>query len=219
MREVSDPDEEEYDSDGNVVSTFKKREIIPLSPVDHSAITYVPFKRNFYVEHREIKNLPEYQISKLRHDLDISVSGVDPPPPFISFAHLGLDESLLDVIRKQKYHTPTPIQSQAIPIALSGRDLLGLAQTGSGKTVAYLIPLMVHVINQPEIKEGDGPIGLICTPTRELCQQVYHEAKILAKAYNLTVTAVYGGANKHAQELLLKSGTEILVATPVWEVY
>jgi ATP-dependent RNA helicase DDX42 len=76
---------------------------------------------------------------------------------------------------------------QAIPIALSGRDVIGIAKTGSGKTVAYMWPMLVHIMDQPEIKEGDGPIGLICAPTRELCQQIFFEAKKYGKAYGLRV--------------------------------
>lgn len=70
---------------------------------------------------------------------------------------------------------------------MNGRDIIGIAQTGSGKTAAYLLPMMVHVIDQPELKEGDGPIGLVCAPTRELCQQIYEEARKFAKSYNLHV--------------------------------
>ncbi len=92
----------------------------------------------------------------------------------------------MSLIKKSEFSQPTPIQAQvrahlqqtdvmlaclcpqAIPAALSGRDVIGIAQTGSGKTVAYLWPLLVHCIDQPEISEGDGPIGLICAPTRYL---------------------------------------------------
>ncbi len=90
----------------------------------------------------------------------------------MSFAHFGFDEALLNLIRKLKFTQPTGIQAQAIPVATSGRDVIGIAKTGSGKTAAFLWPLLLHAIDQPEIKEGDGPIGLICAPTRELCQQV-----------------------------------------------
>ena len=101
------------------------------------------------------------------------VSGYSPPRPCVAFAHFGFDDDLLTLIRRSEFSQPTPIQSQAIPAALSGRDIIGIAKTGSGKTAAFLWPLLVHAIDQPELKEEDGPIGLICAPTRELCQQVY----------------------------------------------
>ena len=91
-----------------------------------------------------------------------------------SFAHFGFDEALLKSIRKQKYTTPMPIQAQGVPSALSGRDLIGIAKTGSGKTAAFLWPLLVHIMDQRPQKAGDGPTGLICAPTRELSQQVTH---------------------------------------------
>ena len=78
------------------------------------------------------------------------------------------------VIKKSEFSKPTPIQSQAVAAALNGRDVIGVARTGSGKTAAFLWPLLVHTMDQPELKEGEGPIGLICAPTRELCQQVRH---------------------------------------------
>lgn len=78
----------------------------------------------------------------------------------------------MTAVRKAGYSQPTPIQSQGIPVALSGRDIIGIAKTGSGKTAAYLWPLLVHIMHQTELRAGDGPIGLICAPTRELSQQV-----------------------------------------------
>ena len=102
----------------------------------------------------------------------LQVTGYSPPRPCVSFAHFNFDSSLLDIIKKSEFTTPTPIQSQAIPTVLSGRDIIGVAKTGSGKTAAYLWPLLVHCMDQDDLVEGEGPIGLICSPTRELCQQV-----------------------------------------------
>jgi ATP-dependent RNA helicase DDX42 len=100
------------------------------------------------------------------------VTGPDSPRPVSSFAHFGFDDSLIKVIRKSEYTQPTPIQAQAIPAALSGRDVLGIAKTGSGKTAAFIWPMLVHIMDQKELAPGDGPIGLILAPTRELSQQV-----------------------------------------------
>ena len=74
-----------------------------------------------------------------------------------------------------KYQQPTPIQSQGIPIALSGRDILGCAETGSGKTASFSIPMVQHCLNQQSLRPGDGPIGLVLAPTRELAQQIERE--------------------------------------------
>ena len=79
---------------------------------------------------------------------------------------------------------------QAVPVALSGRDIIGIAKTGSGKTAAFIWPILVHIMAQKELKDGDGPIGLICAPTRELCQQIHMEAKKFGKCYNLRVYGI-----------------------------
>ena len=100
------------------------------------------------------------------------VTGFSQPRPCVSFAHFGFDGQLLALIQKSDFTKPTPIQSQSIPAALSGRDVIGIAKTGSGKTAAFLWPMLVHAMDQPQLKEGEGPIGLICAPTRELCVQV-----------------------------------------------
>ena len=79
-------------------------------------------------------------------------------------------------IRQREYQSPTPIQAQGIPVALSGRDILGCAETGSGKTASFAIPMIQHCLTSPKLRRGDGPIGLVLAPTRELAQQVglYH---------------------------------------------
>jgi len=83
-----------------------------------------------------------------------------------------LDEELIKRFVKKKYIQPTPIQSQAIPCALLGKDLIGIAKTGSGKTMAYIIPMIIHIIDQPLLKKSEGPIAIILSPTRELCIQI-----------------------------------------------
>lgn len=97
---------------------------------------------------------------------------------------------------------------------MSGRDLIGIAVTGSGKTAAFLWPLIVHILDQPPLKPGDGIIGLILAPTRELSIQIYNEAKKFAKVYNIQVVCCYGGGNKYEQSKALEVGAEICVATP-----
>ncbi len=154
-------DELEYDEDGNPIAPMSKKFIDPLPPIDHSEIEYKPFEKNFYQAHEEISTLSRNQINDLRQNLGIRVTGPQAPSPVVSFAHFGFDENLMKAIRKSEYTSPTPIQAQAIPAGLSGRDIIGIAKTGSGKTAAYLWPLLVHIMAQPELKPGDGPIGLI----------------------------------------------------------
>uniref|UniRef100_A0A670IWU4 ATP-dependent RNA helicase DDX42 n=1 Tax=Podarcis muralis TaxID=64176 RepID=A0A670IWU4_PODMU len=211
------PEEEEdnleYDSDGNPIAPSKKI-IDPLPPIDHSEIEYPPFEKNFHDEHEEITSLTPQQVVELRHKLNLRVSGAAPPRPGSSFAHFGFDEQLMHQIRKSEYTQPTPIQCQGVPVALSGRDMIGIAKTGSGKTAAFIWPMLVHIMDQKELEPGDGPIAVIVCPTRELCQQIHAECKRFGKAYNLRSVAVYGGGSMWEQAKALQEGAEIVVCTP-----
>uniref|UniRef100_A0A8B9Q7N7 RNA helicase n=1 Tax=Apteryx owenii TaxID=8824 RepID=A0A8B9Q7N7_APTOW len=204
----------EYDSDGNPIAPSKKI-IDPLPPIDHSEIEYPPFEKNFYDEHEEITSLTPQQVVELRHKLNLRVSGAAPPRPGSSFAHFGFDEQLMHQIRKSEYTQPTPIQCQGVPVALSGRDMIGIAKTGSGKTAAFIWPMLIHIMDQKELEPGDGPIAVIVCPTRELCQQIHSECKRFGKAYNLRSVAVYGGGSMWEQAKALQEGAEIVVCTPV----
>lgn len=204
----------EYDEDGNPIAPKKNKIIDPLPPIDHSTIEYEEFEKNFYIEHEEISSLTPDKVQELRNTLGIRVSGPNPPNPVSSFAHFGFDEALMKVIRKCEYTQPTPIQAQAVPAGLSGRDIIGIAKTGSGKTAAFIWPLLVHIMDQKELAVGDGPIGLILAPTRELSQQIYNEARKFGKVYNINVVCAYGGGSKWEQSKALEEGAEIVVATP-----
>ncbi|OCT62250.1 hypothetical protein XELAEV_18043334mg [Xenopus laevis] len=212
------PEEEEdnleYDSDGNPIAPTTKRIIDPLPPIDHTEIEYPPFEKNFYEEHEAITSQTPQQITELRHKLNLRVSGAAPPRLCSSFAHFGFDEQLLHQIRKSEYTQPTPIQCQGIPVALSGRDMIGIAKTGSGKTAAFIWPILVHIMDQKELQPADGPIAVIVCPTRELCQQIHSECKRFGKAYNLRSVAVYGGGSMWEQAKALQEGAEIVVCTP-----
>ena len=206
-------DKIEYDEEGNPIVQTKL--VVPLPPTYHSEINYETFEKNFYEEHEDIAKLSSNEIVELRKKLGIHVSGPSPPKPVTSFGHFGFDELLMKTIRKSEYAQPTPIQAQAIPAALNGRDIIGIAKTGSGKTAAFVWPLIVHILDQKELKLGDGPIGLILAPTRELALQIYTEAKKFGKPYNISVVCAYGGGNKYEQSKDLEAGAEIVVATPV----
>ncbi|CAB1438728.1 unnamed protein product [Pleuronectes platessa] len=204
----------DYDSDGNPIAPTTKKIILPLPPIDHSEIDYPPFEKNFYIEHEELINLTGIQVSELRQKLNLRVSGAAPPKPSTSFAHFAFDEQLMHVIRKSEFTQPTPIQCQGVPIAVSGRDMIGIAKTGSGKTAAFIWPMLVHIMDQKELEAGEGPIAVIVCPTRELCQQIHTECKRFGKAYSLRSVAVYGGGSMWEQAKALQEGAEIVVCTP-----
>ncbi|XP_009349922.2 DEAD-box ATP-dependent RNA helicase 24 [Pyrus x bretschneideri] len=203
----------EYDSDDNPI-VLDKRKIEPIPALDHSSIDYEPFNKDFYEEKESISGMSEEDVFEYKKSLAIRASGFDVPRPVKTFEDSGFSSQLMTAIKKQDYVKPTPIQCQALPIVLSGRDIIGIAKTGSGKTAAFVLPMIVHIMDQPELQKEEGPIGVICAPTRELAHQIYLESKKFAKSHGIRVSAVYGGMSKLDQFKELKAGCEIVVATP-----
>ena len=128
----------------------------------------------------------------------------------VDFNKFGLHPELLRAIHDLAFTKPTPIQSDAIPHALDGRDLLACASTGSGKTAAFLLPVLERLRKQPK----GGTRALIITPTRELAAQIVEHAQALARHTRLRAAAIYGGVGMRPQETALRSGVDIIVATP-----
>ena len=133
----------------------------------------------------------------------------------MSFESLGLSPALLRALADVGYETPTPIQEQAIPLALAGRDLLGGAQTGTGKTAAFVLPLLQRLSDMPPSAARSRPVrALVLTPTRELAVQVHDSIRTYGKHLRLSSTCIYGGASMNPQRQTLGRGVDILVATP-----
>ncbi|MEO7360938.1 MAG: DEAD/DEAH box helicase [Gemmatimonadaceae bacterium] len=126
-----------------------------------------------------------------------------------TFAELGLAEPLLLAIQDAGYTSPTPIQREAIPVALKGRDLIGLAQTGTGKTASFTLPIVNRMLGGPRRTRA-----LILTPTRELCLQVEESFRKYSKHAPVDVIPVFGGVGYEPQERALRSGVDAVVATP-----
>ena len=126
----------------------------------------------------------------------------------------GLSTRVLGILQTLGFDMPTKIQAQAIPAILSGLDLIGIAKTGSGKILAFVLPLIRHVIDQRPLGFGEGPIALILTPTRELALQIYDQLRIFLCGTTLTALACYGGPPIKDQIAALKRGAEIVVSTP-----
>ncbi|KAH9319005.1 hypothetical protein KI387_020774 [Taxus chinensis] len=204
----------EYDSDDNPIITVDKKKIEPIPALDHSEIDYEPFNKDFYEENPSISGMSEQDVTAYRQSLGIKVSGFDVLRPIKKFEDCGFSALLMNAITKQGYENPTPIQCQSLPITLSGRDIVGIAKTGSGKTAAFVLPMIVHIMDQPEIAKEEGPIAVICAPTRELAQQIYMETKKFAKPQGIRVSGVYGGMSKLEQFKELKAGCEVVVCTP-----
>lgn len=196
----------------NIASKRKKKDI---PSVDYSKIDLQPIRKNFWVEPAELNTLSEADVTDLRLELDgIKVNGKDVPKPVQKWAQCGLTRQTLDVIGSLGFEKPTPIQMQALPSLMSGRDVVGVAKTGSGKTMAFLLPMFRHIKDQEPLKDTDGPIGLIMTPTRELATQIHRDCKPFLKMMNLRAVCAYGGAPIRDQIAELKRGAEIIVCTP-----
>lgn len=186
-----------------------------LNEIAKRKIDYPDFTKNFYVEVPELTRLSEDDVKELRLSLEnIKVIGKSCPKPVLSWAHCGLSKKIMDVLKKCQYSHPTPIQAQAIPAIMSGRDVIGIAKTGCGKTLSFLLPMFRHIKAQPELRRGDGPIGLVITPTRELATQICSDALKFTKILGLRVASIYGGPNISEQIAVLKPGAEIVVCTP-----
>jgi ATP-dependent RNA helicase RhlE len=126
-----------------------------------------------------------------------------------TFAEMGLHATVLAAVKDAGYERPTPIQAQAIPLVMKGRDVMGLAQTGTGKTAAFTLPIVDRLIDGPRRTRA-----LVLTPTRELCVQVEESVRKYARNSELDVVSVYGGVPLDPQEKKLRAGVDIVVATP-----
>ena len=127
----------------------------------------------------------------------------------VAFDALGLSTVVLDAVRDAGYSSPTPIQAQAIPLVLRGRDVMGLAQTGTGKTAAFTLPIVDRLSSGPRRTRA-----LVLTPTRELCVQVEESVRKYSRHADVDVASVYGGVGYEPQERALRDGVDIVVATP-----
>lgn len=129
------------------------------------------------------------------------------------FEDLNLSEPILKAVEKKNYATPTPIQEKAIPVVLSGRDMLGIAQTGTGKTAAFAIPIIQQLISN-ENKRSRGIKALILTPTRELAIQIEECVSDYSQYTSIRSCVIFGGVKQQAQVTKLRKGVDILIATP-----
>src|SRR5215475_13392390 len=132
----------------------------------------------------------------------------------MSFAQLGLQPSICTPLAGLGYEQPTPIQSRAIPVVLTGTDLLARAQTGTGKTAAFGLPMIQRLAARRDGRSTRLPRGLVLVPTRELAVQVHRSLSTYGAAARLRVTAIFGGVGMGAQIQSLKHGADIVVATP-----
>lgn len=152
-----------------------------------------------------------------KEDFSISSKGGTIPNPVRFWRESAIPPKILDVIDQIGYKEPSPIQRQAIPIGLQNRDMIGIAETGSGKTAAFVIPMLVYINELPPITEENatqGPYALVLAPTRELAQQIEQETVKFAKPMGFTCVSIVGGHTLEEQAFNLRNGAHIVIATP-----
>ncbi|GBP26645.1 hypothetical protein EVAR_18283_1 [Eumeta japonica] len=183
-----------------------------------------PIVKEFYIEDPEVAAMSPTDVKKWRranHDIQVKRTfddkpGLRPiPNPVLTFEQAFQHyPEILEEIRKQDFEQPSPIQSQAWPILLRGDDMIGIAQTGTGKTLAFLLPALIHIDGQPiPREEREGPTVLILAPTRELALQI--EKEVSKYQYKgIKSVCLYGGGDRREQIKIVTKGVDIVIATP-----
>jgi ATP-dependent RNA helicase DDX46/PRP5 len=170
MVEQQESDDDKSSDDGKI-DIYKlierKTQCKNLNAIDHAAQNYPPFRRKFYIEVAEIANLTQEEVDKIREDNDAIQVNKSAPKPILEWWQAGLSERIESVIRKLQWAQPSPIQKQLLPVAMSGRDCVGVAKTGSGKTAAYLLPLFRHCMDQERVVPGEVSSGPLLNSARD----------------------------------------------------
>ncbi|KAF4603565.1 mRNA splicing protein prp28 [Pleurotus pulmonarius] len=166
---------------------------------------------------KPLEEMKERDWRIFREDFSISARGGQIPHPLRSWAESAIPPAILECIENIGYKEPSPIQRQAIPIGLQNRDIIGIAETGSGKTAAFVIPMLTFILKLPPFTDDIrhlGPYALILAPTRELAQQIESETKKFATPLGYHCVSIVGGRAVEEQQFNLREGAEIIIATP-----
>lgn len=181
----------------------------------HFDLSTLPkFEKKFYKEDPAVTSRSRSEVEAFRREKQITVAGPDIPKPVTSFDEAGFPGYVMNEVKAQGFVEPTAIQAQGWPMALTGRDMVGIAETGSGKTLTYCLPAIVHINAQPLLAPGDGPIVLVLAPTRELAVQIQQEITKFGRSSRIRNTCVYGGVPRGPQIRDLQKGVEVCIATP-----
>lgn len=161
-----------------------------------------------------ISGLTEDQVQRVKQELGIATEGREVGRPIIEFEHCNFPATLCANLKKAGYEAPTPVQMQMVPVGLTGRDVIASADTGSGKTIGFLLPLVLNALERPAERDR-GPAGLILTPTRELAIQIERQAKELVVGLpNMRTALLVGGMPLPPQLHRLKQSIKMIIATP-----
>lgn len=198
---------------------------VPLQPVKDRAkdIKYTQPIKTGWRPPAHVRNMSEAEMNAIRKEWHIIVGGDDIPPPCKSFKDMRFPKPILEALKDKGIMRPTPIQVQGMPVILSGRDMIGIAFTGSGKTLVFSLPLVMFALEEEKktpIVRGEGPFGLIICPSRELAKQTYeviqHYVSKLQQAGfpGLRSLLCIGGISMRDQEQEIRNGVHMVIATP-----
>lgn len=173
--------------------------------------------KNRHWSEKPLDEMEERDWRIFKEDFSIATKGVRVPHPLRYWREAQLPHDLMRALEMAGYKDPTPIQRAAIPIGLQCRDVVGLAETGSGKTCAFLVPMLVYISRQPAITAataGEGPYALVMAPTRELAQQISEECDKFAKFMRIRNCCIVGGLSIEEQAFKMREGIEVIIGTP-----
>ncbi|ORX90528.1 P-loop containing nucleoside triphosphate hydrolase protein [Basidiobolus meristosporus CBS 931.73] len=186
-------------------------------------ITYTEPMKSTWKPPSYLQNLSEEKLSEMRKKYHILVDGEDVPPPIKSFKEMRFPKPILEYLKSKGINSPTPIQIQGLPTALAGRDMIGIAFTGSGKTLSFSLPMVMFALEEecklPLIR-GEGPVGMIICPSRELARQTFESIKTMSEYLmkggfpQLRTLLCIGGISMNEQSHVLSQGVHMVVATP-----
>ncbi|CAA3006038.1 DEAD-box ATP-dependent RNA helicase 21-like [Olea europaea var. sylvestris] len=166
---------------------------------------------------KKLEEMTERDWRIFREDFNISYKGSKIPRPMRSWIESRLSPELLKAVERAGYKTPSPIQMAAIPLGLQQRDVIGVAETGSGKTAAFVLPMLTYITRLPpmtEENEAEGPYAVVMAPTRELAQQIEDETVKFAHYLGMKVVSIVGGQSIEEQGFRIRQGCEVVIATP-----
>eukprot|EP01054_Gregarina_sp_Poly1_P001290 Gregarina_sp_Poly_1__1289@NODE_1315_length_4405_cov_191_646611_g889_i0_p2_GENE_NODE_1315_length_4405_cov_191_646611_g889_i0NODE_1315_length_4405_cov_191_646611_g889_i0_p2_ORF_typecomplete_len619_score103_73DEAD/PF00270_29/2e45DEAD/PF00270_29/3_3e02Helicase_C/PF00271_31/1_8e03Helicase_C/PF00271_31/4e30ResIII/PF04851_15/3e10ResIII/PF04851_15/3_8e03ERCC3_RAD25_C/PF16203_5/1_9e07Helicase_C_4/PF13871_6/0_00045UTP25/PF06862_12/0_0011AAA_22/PF13401_6/0_079AAA_22/PF13401_6/3_6e03T4SSDNA_transf/PF02534_1 len=229
-------EKESHDEDEDPLDKLKKEELQLLAQVQRSlstpllsvkerasGITYSSPLETSWKLPSKYRNMPPETVRRIREKYWIDVHGEEVPPPVLKFEHLKLPRAIMRVLWKLDIEKPTQIQMQGLPCVLSGRDMIGIAFTGSGKTMVFVIPMILRALEfelRLPLRAGEGPVGLTICPSRELASQTLSTINKFVRALHedafprLRTSLLIGGMSISEQASRVRDGTHLMVATP-----
>ncbi|KAG0214320.1 hypothetical protein BGX28_002428 [Mortierella sp. GBA30] len=211
------------EEEAKILAAVAERKQLASAEEISKGIVYKDPIKTTWTPPRHIREMSEEQITAIRQKYHIDVDGDNIPPAIKAFRDMKLPQPVLDYLKNKGIKVPTPIQMQGLPVAFSGRDMIGIAFTGSGKTLSFTLPLVMRALEEETkmpLAKGEGPIGMIVCPSRELARQTYDGFVAIADLLHkggyaqLKVLLCMGGINMQEQASVLHGGLHIVVATP-----